>query len=281
MFLGSDWGSLTYPCLWRFIFLYGGQEIPITIPTDADKTNGYVTFTQAAGDNANFRQLSVAVNVNTTPATEATELSTYINTTGAAVSNLGIDLDIADHPSLVGKTVTPLDVKYYTVAGTGTTPPTEDALKAGLADIWNDTVANVAVKIYPDKSITTTYLMCPAANARQAYIEQVGAPADKPFFAKFVNGAYDSWLTEYTFGAGDSIVPSKNRVTNNNSRGWAIQVKLDDAVPGWTANFKLNVNEFKSQCGDLNVQTDPEFNTAKVEGTYADGTEFSYDFCIQ
>ena len=50
---------------------------------------------------------------------------------------------------------------------------------------------------------------------------------------------------------------------------------------GFKADFKLNINEFKSQCGDLNAQTDPAFNTAKVEGTYADGTEFSYDFCIE
>lgn len=55
-FLGSLFTNITsYPCLWRLVFLYGGQEIPITIPTDAEKTNGYVTFTQASGDNASFR----------------------------------------------------------------------------------------------------------------------------------------------------------------------------------------------------------------------------------
>lgn len=263
------------------VAVFGSREEKVTIPTDAEKTNGYVTFTQAAGDDASFRQLKVVVDANAVPATEATELSTYVNTTGAAQSGMGIDLDLSSHEDLVGKTVTPLDVKYCTIAGTGTTPPTEDVLKAGLADIWNDTVANASVKIYPDKSIINNYLMCPATNVRQAYIDQMGAPADKPFFVKFVNGSYDSWLTDYTFGASDSIVPAKNRVMNNNSRGWAIQVKLDDAVPGWNANFKLNLNQFKSQCGDINAQTDPDFNTAKVEGTYADGTEFSYDFCIK
>lgn len=47
------------------------------------------------------------------------------------------------------------------------------------------------------------------------------------------------------------------------------------------AKFKLVENIYKSQSGDINVQTDPEFSTAKVEGTYEDGTEFSFDFCIQ
>ena len=40
----------------------GGREEKVTIPTDADKTNGYVTFTQASNDDSNFRQLNVAVN---------------------------------------------------------------------------------------------------------------------------------------------------------------------------------------------------------------------------
>lgn len=61
---------------------------------------------------------------------------------------------------------------------------------------------------------------------------------------------------------------------------WGRYISMAFGTP-FSADFKLNVNEFKSQCGDLNAQTDPEFDTAKVEGTYADGTEFSYDFCIK
>lgn len=61
-FLGSDFTSITtYPCLWRFIFLYGGQEIPVTYPVDQEKTNGYVTITKASGDNASFKQYGVHI----------------------------------------------------------------------------------------------------------------------------------------------------------------------------------------------------------------------------
>lgn len=40
------------------ITIYTGET---TIPTDSEKTNDYVTFTQASGDDASFRQLSVVV----------------------------------------------------------------------------------------------------------------------------------------------------------------------------------------------------------------------------
>lgn len=89
----------------------------------------------------------------------------------------------------------------------------------------------------------------------------------------------DGFEAEHILVEGDIIYPVRNNIKNNTSRGFVLKLMMGDAVPAWSANFKLNVNEFKSQCGDLNVQTDPEFNTAKVEGTYADGTEFSFDFC--
>ena len=84
---------------------------------------------------------------------------------------------------------------------------------------------------------------------------------------------------EHTFEADDYVVIGNAlRFTANYYYGNCY--KMTFGIP-FKSNFKLNVNEFKSQCGDLNVQTDPDFNTAKVEGTYEDGTEFSYDFCIQ
>ena len=37
------------------------SEDGTTLSVDANKTNGYVTFTQASNDDANFRQLSIAI----------------------------------------------------------------------------------------------------------------------------------------------------------------------------------------------------------------------------
>lgn len=45
----------------------------------------------------------------------------------------------------------------------------------------------------------------------------------------------------------------------------------------FSADFKLNINTFKSQQGDI-AETVAEMPEVKVDGTYADGTEFSYSF---
>ena len=230
--------------------------------------------------------MSVAVNVPEVPATVEKEEDTFANTTGATVTGKGVELSVSTYPSLIGKTVTPENIYFNTAAGTGTTPPELSALEADIVSVWDDNNPAYKLALLPivtNATTNTVLYVAPATGAqnRQTFVTEIGAPADKPFFAVYVNNHLTGWTTEYTLSEGDVITPPKSNVRNNNSRGWVVMVKLDDLTPAWNANFKLNVNEFKSQCGDLNVQTDPEFSTAKVEGTYADGTEFSYDFCIQ
>lgn len=55
-----------------------------------------------------------------------------------------------------------------------------------------------------------------------------------------------------------------------------VQIGADQIV----ANFKLNINEFKSQSGDI-AETLADGTSVKVDGTYADGTTFSFDFCTK
>lgn len=57
--------------------------------------------------------------------------------------------------------------------------------------------------------------------------------------------------------------------------GW----KFTAGTP-FSADFKLNINEFKSQSGDI-AETLADNPTVKVDGTYADGTNFSFDFCTK
>lgn len=138
-FLGSLFTNITsYPCLWRLVFLYGGQEIPVTIPTDADKTNGYVTFTQASNDDANFKQLSVAVSVPAVPETVVKEAKNIVNTTGSRLTKQGVEISMEDHSELLGKAITPLNIIYNTADGTGTTPPDLSALEAEAVNVWSD-----------------------------------------------------------------------------------------------------------------------------------------------
>ena len=293
LFLGSDWGSLTYPCLWRLVFLYGGQEIPITIPTDADKTNGYVTFTQASNDDASFRQLKVAIE-HGYDFNDYTERITGQFPATTPDPNPSIMKVKASDLGLTGYTLKAENYKnahrYY---WRKSTPQPADLSAWSYSEyLWPQTVPYPPEQPVSPFKLTRwgdrdVYIMCPANDT--TYDNEDAPPTMKGRTAK--KGVYYFYITneagtkivdfttEHTFAADDYVIVSPAlRFTANYYYGQCYEMTF--GTP-FSANFKLNVNEFKSQCGDLNVQTDPEFSTAKVEGTYADGTEFSYDFCIQ
>lgn len=184
-------------------------------------------------------------------------------------------MEIADYESLIGKEVTPESIYIANVAGSGTTAPTVAEIEADLGNLWEKDNASVKITL----GSSTSYLMVPATATRDAFKENFNIDTDKPFFVKYVNNAYDSWLEKYTLTSEDVIVPPKNRLTNNTSRGWGIRVQLDDLVPGWSSSFKLNVNTFKSQQGDINVAAAAS-STATFAGTFSDNTEFSYDVVV-
>ena len=60
---------------------------------------------------------------------------------------------------------------------------------------------------------------------------------------------------------------------------WGRLTKFAFGTP-FSANLKLNVNEFKSQTGDLNPKP-TEFETVNFAGTDGDGEAFSYDIVIK
>ena len=60
-------------------------------------------------------------------------------------------------------------------------------------------------------------------------------------------------------------------------KGVELKIQLGQPL---NANFNLAINTFKSQQGDINVAA-PDASTVAVEGTYADGTEFSFDLCTK
>jgi len=63
-FLNSNpttWSIASYPCVFRLVIKYGGYSYPVYIQPDAEKTNGYVTFTLSAGDEASYTQEILSV----------------------------------------------------------------------------------------------------------------------------------------------------------------------------------------------------------------------------
>lgn len=275
------------------VAIIGRREEKVTIPTDADKTNGYVTFTQAAGDNASFRQLKVAVE-HGYDFNDYTERYTGQFPATSPDPNPSIVEIKASDLGLTGHTLKAEDYKNASRYYWRKAQPVPADLSAWTYGeyLWPRTqpyppeqpVAPFKLTRWGNRDV---YIMCPANDTTYDNEDDdpniKGRTAKKGVYYFYITNEagtkFVDFVTEHTFAADDYVLISPAlRFTANYYYGNCY--KMTFGTP-FTADFKLNVNEFKSQCGDLNVQTDPEFSTAKVEGTYEDGTEFSFDFCIQ
>lgn len=106
---------------------------------------------------------------------------------------------------------------------------------------------------------------------------------------KIVNGAYD--LTEsFDYLEVPEVKPRMIMMSGGLSKAiptvstfpvkFRLTFKVGDPATGYTQTVKLNINEFKSQTGDLNP-TPTEFETVNYAGTDGDGNAFSYDIVIK
>lgn len=92
-----------------------------SLSADADKTNGYVTFTKAAGDAASYTKLDLDVDY------EPLALSAR-STPAKGQSKASIELSA--NPSLVGKVVKANDFWFRQAIGSGTTATSADVVAA-------------------------------------------------------------------------------------------------------------------------------------------------------
>lgn len=84
-------------------------------------------------------------------------------------------------------------------------------------------------------------------------------------------------LTSFTIEDGAHLIIHNNNLPANRYASALFALLPQAAIH---ADFKLNINEFKSQSGDI-AETLADNPTVKVDGTYADGTTFSFDFCTK
>lgn len=278
------------PILVDSTITFHDEDTPVTIPTDAEKTNGYVTFTQASNDDPSFRQLKVAIehgyNYNDTYTVKGQFPASTPNPNPSILAIKASELGLAGveiHASDYGR----LSARYWRK----NTPQPADLSAWTDVNLWTGQVTGIE-KLELTSTDGTNY--CSVYHPLIDYtISEIDQAVPSLMGFTFKAGEYyfverektgDVWpITNITqkkiFGADDTMLYTGGlRFTANYY--WGRSVSMAFGTP-FKSNFKLNINEFKSQCGDLNVQTDPEFNTAKVEGTYADGTEFSFDFCIE
>lgn len=248
-----------------------------TLSADADKTNGYVTFTQASNDDASFRQLSVVVEHGY--AIKFYDHNEIVNTSGSTTTVMGLSADLSEY---AGITMKPDDVVIYAKQANSTTPPTEDEMLSAATTYWYLPASFGPVAMKPfivDKSGTAKVYTYVDDLTRAQVLETLGWPADKPaFFCMNADGTAIEMHETYTIASGDKLTVAPN-VSLRKNRNLAALCKITVGTP-FKSNFKLNVNEFKSQQGDI-AETLADNPTVNVDGTYADGTEFSFDFCTK
>lgn len=139
---GGHVPSASNPVLTRATITFSGEEIPITIPTDAEKTNGYVTFTQASNDDASFRQLKVEIehgyNYNDTYTVKGQFGSTkpdpnpsIVAKTAGELGLAGVEIHASDYERISSR--------YWR----DTTPAPEDINEWGTANLWTGQATDI------------------------------------------------------------------------------------------------------------------------------------------
>lgn len=246
------------------------------LSADPDKTNGYVTFTLSAGDNASYtgEKLDIEKGYDA----EFYDHNETVNTSGATATYLGLSADMSEY---AGVTIKPDDVLLYAKQAPGTTPPTEEEMLSGATTYWDLPTNFAPVELKPfivDASGTPKVYTYTNDVSKTEVLNALGWPADKPaFFCANAAGTQIELHETYTFAEGDKLTVAPN-VKLRNNRNLAILCKFTAGTP-FSASFKLNTNVFKSQQGD---QADgvENANTAKLVGKFADGTDFDYNLVI-
>ena len=229
------------------------SEDGTTLSADSEKTNGYVTITKASGDNASFKQYGVHIN-------HGYDFNDYVKQTGQMT-----DTSKYNFPETL--TVESL--------GIGGQVLTMDNISWGFKK-----QAGTPVDV---DDIATWYT--PATYSSYAYV------------FKWPNGTTAVNITRFGISLFDEdgrLVETTTRVVLNPAwhlnflttgligtvgNYYVIAYQFQFGTP-FSADFKLNINEFKSQSGDI-AETVADGSSVIVDGTYADGTTFSFDFCTK
>ena len=276
----NTWSITQFPCIFRLVIKYGGYSYPVYIEPDADKTNGYVTFTLSSDDSASYTQetLSVVTNVDIDKKFEL-----YHNTSGASTTTPPLSC-LASEIGLTGKTIKPEDI-YVFYKNNSTTEPTEAELALSAVTYWGLTfeedrafigLTNCAL-ITGDQGTIWAFRSQDAGFRKETLVQQGLWDGKTPFFFFAPSGASEMGMRyDYTFDGSEIIRFNDRTCSNNNYNAGYFKSVTGEA---FSAKFDLNTNIFKSQQGDI-ADGIESASTAKLTGAYADGTEFDYDIVI-
>lgn len=221
-----------------------------TLSADADKTNGYVTITKASGDEATFKQYGVRID-------KGYDFDDYVKQTGFMTDTFPKNFPNATTAESLGiaNQILTVDNFKWGYAKSTTEVDVDDISR------WDTVKTNVVAGFVIFKNGTTPAVWV-SGGKLGTYVDGQSVQVDEVEIQP-------QWVLTY----GSSGL----RGTTNNYYVIAYDFQL--GTP-FSADFKLNINEFKSQSGDI-AETLADGSSVKVDGTYADGTTFSFDFCTK
>ena len=240
-----------------------------TLSADSDKTNGYVTFTESAGDNPYAVEKTLSINKGYDADYYSCDIEK--NTTGSTASFQLLSADISEY---AGKEVFAKD--FYVAFNRSSTAFDEATLSTELTPYW-EVPGTGRYAQYKFKPILTRatgdYIVSIARDATwQQWIDNKQWPEDKPAFAYFTAGSLEgTFIESFTIKEGDYLTLNSSA---NNNQTIGVIFKFTSGEE-WTQSFKLVENIYKSQVGDKDIGA-PSSGTVQLAGEYADGTSFDY-----
>lgn len=235
------------------------SEDGTTLSADPDKTNGYVTITKASGDNASFKQYGVHID-------HGYDFNDYVKQTGFMTNTLPVNF-----PNTT--TAESLGIGGYTLtmdnAAWGFKKSTTGAVD--VADITSWTT--------PMTYVSSGWVIFKWANGNPAVWYGYDNVNGHYMAAQDADGTNIRKVDDITIDPSWILSMGTNGLKGTMNNYYVIAYNFQFGTP-FSADFKLNINEFKSQSGDI-AETLADNPTVKVDGTYADGTNFSFDFCTK
>lgn len=220
------------------------------LSADEQKTNGYLTFTLSADDNAHIAQRLLSVDY--TPLS-AQEISIQ------KAQNIGVTTVLsAEAPDLIGKELTPKDYYVSYIKTDIDNAPTSADVEASYQsyrDYFNDKPSAQLI-VFAGTTNYRLYATCKAVDdaARNGQLVVLDLPpkgVDYFLVRHNIDASTVVWkaVLSYTLKEDDQIqVPKISMSRPFVYRGVGLKIQLGTPL---NTTFKLVENVFKSQCGDI------------------------------
>lgn len=253
-----------------------------TLSADAKKTDGYVTFTEEAGDDASYTQKKLAID----HVPNESKLAVAFGKTGTAttvtynLSATGFSSFFVDDIVLgfvTSKEAPPLSTDVTTFDKPTFWPPVKGSVvgaKVQMVIPYAGTTGATYWRMH-DKTYDALY-DDPDNPALSSIVIGDLPPKGTPLALKQEPGA-STFTPVRKIEVYDTAVLFQGIYKPRNTYAMAV-LKVEDSKP-FSASFKLLENIYKSQVGDL---ADINFdNTINIAGTLSDDTEFSYNALVK